>query len=827
MRLHKKLFIPFLLIVMVPVLMVGGFAYNYIVSNTKTTLINSVNQITDSIAPRINERLLGAQTNLKLFASSRLLQDYIKRGDERYGVMQPSIMRQFSEYQYVFPDYYAIQLLLENGEVDSVVDSRAATAMQFDRSDWSFFQYLKNQPTKEMTVQSMVEHDLVGNKIVHFAKPLLITDDGSNISPEVIGQRRFLIISMYLDYIANILETLHQSNDHLFFVLDSDDHLLFSRGQQVQTLFDSSAVKAVVNVNEIAQGRFKINDSDIDYFLSARPLAFGLQLYAGLPTAEFTKSANELVWRLAAILVTIILFILLFNILYIRRLLLQPIYAIQALVHDITLGNLDSRLSFRFKQDELGDLSNNILDMRARIEENNNKIEKLAFYDDLTELPNRLSLKHSLDSLISRKNQEQREFALVFLDLDNFKNINDTLGHDVGDLLLIKASERINKILERANDRNLACVSDGINYAQVFRLGGDEFTVIFPDFSSLDTLEWILAKIIKSLSSPFLIKGKEMAVGASIGVAIYPHHGGTAKELLKSADMAMYEAKHKGKNCYTFFDQDMNARVLASQQLESALRVAQQNQQFSLAFQPRININNFTVDGFEALIRWQHPSLGNIPPDQFIPLAETNLQILDIGRWVLQEACQKIKKWTQAGHTDFKIAINVSPIQFQREDMFEVIQDVLNEQDISGEYLEIEVTESALLHDEAETIAALQKIRKLGVRVALDDFGTGYSSLSYLRRLPIDILKIDRSFISDILHCKDSAAIFETIVQLARKLDLYTVAEGVETAQQHELMLLTGCDHAQGYYYSPPLGCQQADIYMLKSEQAKLMLAIN
>ena len=270
----------------------------------------------------------------------------------------------------------------------------------------------------------------------------------------------------------------------------------------------------------------------------------------------------------------------------------------------------------------------------------------------------------------------------------------------------------------------------------------------------------------------------------------------------------------KEKTVLPFFSQTLNTEAHERQALESALRNAQQNGELSLHYQPRMKVDDYSVEGFEALLRWHNKDLGQVSPFRFIPVAESNLQILQIGRWVLNQACKKIKHWLEIGYKDFRLAVNVSTVQLHRADLVADIKSALQENGIDGRYLEIEITESALLEDEAQAIIKLNEIKQLGVRIALDDFGTGYSSLSILRSLPIDILKIDQSFIADITHSQDSADVFEAIVQLAKKLRLETVAEGIEMAKQHELILLSKCDHAQGYYYARPLKEHDADEYV-------------
>lgn len=533
------------------------------------------------------------------------------------------------------------------------------------------------------------------------------------------------------------------------------------------------------------------------------------------------ESVNTLAMNTALGVCGIILVIFVLSVAYIQRLLLNPIFAIKNLVKNITDGVSDAPIELLSKNDELGELTDSIITMRSKINENNKRIETLAYFDELTQLPNRYSFQQQLDELIAHAGFYYSKFAVLFLDLDNFKAVNDTVGHDIGDKLLIQASKRIQQCFNIKNSKNWP--NGDIQQAMLARLGGDEFTLLLPNVNKPDKLEPLFEDLIRHLSQPFFIDGHEILVGASVGIAIYPANGKQRKELLKNADIAMYESKKAGKNCFTFFSTEMKEKANERQFIEAALAKALRNHEFRLEYQPRIKLKEHSVDGFEALIRWNNAEIGNIPPDKFIPIAESNLQILEIGRWVLTEACSKIRDWINQGFSDFVVSINVSSVQLYRANLVEEIEIALATNDIPGHYLEIEITETAILEEQALVITKLKRIKELGVRISLDDFGTGYSSLSHLHALPIDILKIDRSFICDIASSQYSADVFEGIIQLAKRLRLITVAEGVEKSAQHEVLLLSKCDHAQGYYYAKPLSEDLADKYV-KDELTKQKL---
>lgn len=809
MNLKQKLFVPLLLIVTIPVLLVGGLAYRFIVDVTKSSLTNGVRDVTQSLAPALNEKILTADTNLRFFSRSRLLQNYISRGDERYAMLQASLIRQLTEYQNIYPDYITIKLLLENGEIDSMVDNRKEGEISFDASQWEFYQHLSAANNNDLL--AYIEQEPVSQRYIMsvglplIAKPQFSEAEGSNI---VI--KNYLTLSFYLDYMGAALQGVQSTESNNLLVVDANNNILFSN----PSFGANSTRQPTFNITENQHGIVTVNETNEPYHISSLSLAHELKLFALVPTAKFNQSANELAREMILFFVAAILTIFIVSVLYIQNLLLRPIYSIKKLVSDIAKGNMESVVEFDRRNDELGELSNSIIEMREEIKGNNQRIEKLAYFDELTNLPNRITMQVELETVISRCKKTDSKFALIFLDLDNFKDVNDTLGHDVGDQLLVEAATRIKNSLNIDDYFIHANASNIYNQSLLARLGGDEFTVIIADFIDPSQLEEPLTQVIKSLSQPFSFANKEMTVGVSIGIAIFPEDGQHAKELLKSADLAMYEAKRNGKNCFAFFNGTMNEQAFERQTLETALRNAELNQEFSLHYQPRMKISDYSLEGFEALIRWHSKDLGAVSPLKFIPVAEANLQIIQIGRWVLNQACIKIKHWRSLGYDGFRLSINVSPVQLHRDDLVAVIQTALETHAIEGKYLEIEITESVLLEDQVKAISRLNEIRQLDVRIALDDFGTGYSSLSHIRSLPIDILKIDRSFILDITKSEDSASVFEAIVQLAKRLSLITVAEGVEMGEQHEVISIAKCDYAQGYYYAKPLIESAADDFI-------------
>jgi diguanylate cyclase (GGDEF)-like protein len=437
---------------------------------------------------------------------------------------------------------------------------------------------------------------------------------------------------------------------------------------------------------------------------------------------------------------------------------------------------------------------------RKRIEE---QIRQLAFFDGLTSLPNRMLFKEQLAQSLQRAKRDHEHLAVLFLDLDNFKRINDTLGHSVGDLLLQSVSQRLTHCVRGEDSVSRSEPLD--NGSSVARLGGDEFTVLLSNLVDARDSGRVAHRIIDALDEPFDLDGQEVFVSASIGIAIYPVDGEDIESLLKHADVAMYHAKSKGRGRYQFYNRSVNATAFARLELESNMRRGLELGEFLLHFQPVLDGSADRVIGAEALVRWQHPDKGLLMPAAFISLAEEAGLIIPLGNWVLAQACRQNRAWQLAGLQPIPMAVNISSVQLRQPRFAEWVQQVLVESGLAPQYLVLEVTESMLIEDSESTLACLEQIRELGVRIAIDDFGTGFSSLVYLKRLPVDILKIDQCFIRDVGSDEDNSAIASAVIALARGLRLSVVAEGVETRAEREFLRNSGCSSMQGYLFSRPL----------------------
>ncbi len=428
------------------------------------------------------------------------------------------------------------------------------------------------------------------------------------------------------------------------------------------------------------------------------------------------------------------------------------------------------------------------------------RIEFLAYHDPLTGLPNRVLLEDRLEQGIAQAERSHSGLALVFVDLDNFKQINDSLGHAAGDALLREVAARLKR-----------CVRDTDTLS---RQGGDEFVLILRELHGAESCLPALAKIMETLQEPFRYEGNELTTSASIGVALYPEDGTDFEVLRKKADMAMYRAKEAGRNAYRFFDEAMNDEAVEHLLIRSGLRRALERGEFVLHYQPQVEIGSGRVVGVEALLRWRHPEFGLVPPARFIPVAEDSGLIVPIGEWVLHEACRQAAQWLREGLPPLLMAVNLSAAQFRRGSVEDTVHQALGRAGLDASALELELTETTLIQNLDPVLASIRHLKQLGVKLSIDDFGTGYSSLSYLKRFDIDKLKIDQSFIRDLAVDADDAAIVRAIIQMAHSLGLRAIAEGVETPDLLQRLHAFGCDEAQGYHFAPPMPAEELGRYL-------------
>ncbi len=432
----------------------------------------------------------------------------------------------------------------------------------------------------------------------------------------------------------------------------------------------------------------------------------------------------------------------------------------------------------------------------------------LAQYDALTDLPNRALFRDRLTSALARVERSGGQLAVMFLDLDHFKSINDTMGHDAGDTLLKLVSERLKSCVRKQDT--------------IGRLGGDEFTILLSEITDDQGAVFVAKKIIREMSRYFLLGGNEVFATMSIGIATYPNAGNDAATLIQHADTALYTAKNKGRSCYRFYDSKMTCQVSKNLEMITDLRHAVDREEFTIHYQPQIKLSSQEVFGIEALIRWNHPQRGIIYPKEFIRLLEETGLIIPLGEWILKQACVQTKLWQDKREIPLHIAINLSAKQISQKGFVNMVAKIISDSGINPKKLQLEVTEGLLLSETPRTVNKLNELHDMGVELSVDDFGIGYSALSYLKNFPLDVLKLDRSFISDFDETSREVIITEAIIELGHRLNIKVIAEGVETREQLSFLRRKGCDAVQGYYYSKPLSVEHFDIWLTQHNQTLL-----
>lgn len=437
------------------------------------------------------------------------------------------------------------------------------------------------------------------------------------------------------------------------------------------------------------------------------------------------------------------------------------------------------------------------------------RLRYLAYYDPLTSLPNRRSFNEQLNRILKRCRRHKTNAALLFIDLDHFKRINDSIGHGRGDRLLVEIAKRLT--VELREDDAINYYSDNSaeddsnnSNTEIARLGGDEFTVVLSDIPNAGQVERVAQRILAALSEPIALQSHNPVVTPSVGIALFPQDGEDPDTLVRNADTAMYAAKSQGRACFRFYDEEMNAKAVEQLKMEEELRDAMQNNELELRYQPQVDTATGDVVSMEALVRWKHATRGMVSPLDFITVAERTGQIIELGEWVMKEVARHCNYWDSMGLPPFRVCVNISPLQFNQSDLPCSIGEFLRESGMQASRLELELTESAIMTDAQTNIEKLQQLKALGLELAVDDFGTGYSSLSYLKRFPIDTLKIDQSFVAD-LGTTDGAAIVDAIIALSKTLNLRVIAEGIEEKEQLDYLVARGADLLQGYFFARPI----------------------
>jgi len=800
MKLQPKILGLLTPLVLFPIAIVGMLAYAYIERTTSELTLEQLENSLDGLDEAIASHIHVAKSSLDLIASNNLIKDYIS-ADTAQDDLELAVQTILKDFQTLNPAYYELRVLQPTGEEKLRLAPTIHNNLQHNEFTVAYFQSAL-KANRDLTSHYFLNPDN------HQPAVQVIKRIWDQQHRELQG---FLALTMQLDFIFQKMDNTHLSTPVALLLIDDQNNKLHTpKNSGIRDDIIDQYLEE--HLGEKKSPSTWINGNE--YLISSRTPHQNINLLGLLSKADLARNARELLSLI--LVISVLVMIVVITIIYseLNHFIIRPIHRLQELSRAIADGYREHEVNDN-SCDEIKHLRKSFITMQKNLDTSNEEVKKLAYLDALTGLPNKVTLLDNLKRMIARAKRNQKKIGVLFLDLDNFKTINDGLGHQMGDILLKETGERLSNCIRGEDYFSLNESAFDGDKNLLARLGGDEFTILLVDLPNLQEASFIALRILATLAEPYFLNGHEIFAGASIGIAVYPNDGDNAELLVKNADIAMYEAKSKGKNSYQYFDNFMNLHITQRIELERGMRSALENGEFVLYYQPRVSIHDANKHEFEALIRWCHPERGLISPMDFIPLAEETGFIQDIGDWVLDNACRQIQIWRDNGMPNVLVSINVSSVQINYGNPVMSVKNTLAKYGIAAKHLEVEITESSLIKNETVAISLLSHLRDLGVTIALDDFGTGYSSLSYLKRFPIDTLKIDRTFIQDIEVDLESLKILKAIITLAKDLKLKIVAEGVETKAQLNFLVELDCETIQGFYLAKPMPAEEASVYYL------------
>ncbi len=818
MRLNSKIALVVIPLIALPLTSVGTLAYLELWKSSETQSRIQIKTQLQQLAERYQTHVRSAQFALKNLANDTLLKDYLLSEDqkERDTRLQRPLLNKLANTQAANPDFYEVRLLLPDGSEALRLVNRNLLNITKEEFNTPFFSHLSE--TQFESSEFVGINPDTGLSALFVSLPIYLRNSTYQPFTTQAPLRGILSITQDIDKIIN--PRLPEPWEGALVILSN------SQGQPLTPLPHSNLIAmdpqalASLHLHPKDQWRKMVINGVVMHHLTI-PLNKDLNLHTLLPEQPLLAASQRvgmivlLTTGIALLVSTPLLLLLL------RRQILLPIASLNCALSN--LGENQNRLQLeRSSDDEIGELVTTFNRMSIELYDSNEKIRHLAYLDSLTGLPNRVLFRRNLKRALAASDRDGKLLALLFLDLDNFKHVNDNMGHPVGDRLLQQVAHRLLDNL-RADDQAGRIDHDDLN-ANFSRLGGDEFTVLLPHLDSPHQAGQVAERIIASLAQPICIDSHQFFVGTSIGIALWPDDGISAEQLISHADLAMYQAKNQGKNNFQYFSHTLGEQSRERARLEQRLRRATESNDFNLVYQPIYDCHRQQLLSFEALIRWNDVTLGNVAPDRFIPLAEENGLIFPISLWVLNESCRQIREWQDAGYDNLQVGINLSGAHLSQPEIITEIDWCLHRHRLSSKNIYVELTETAVIKGKQRLIENLNKLRKMGIKVALDDFGTGYSSLSYLQNLPIDILKIDSSFIQSIGE-QNHSIILSSIITMAHALGLQVIAEGVEEEADLQFLRTEDCDMIQGYLFSHPLPPAQAIALLTRKRLADQAIA--
>jgi diguanylate cyclase len=818
MRLKGKLLSLLVPLLLVPLLLLAWASYTQLRDQAVERHQRELTTLLGQLQLTSRALLDTAAANLELFANSSQIQAYLLNDSEadRYLLMQPSLLRLLASYQAAYPEYYEIRLLLPDGYEDTRAVRGAGRNHTDDESGSALFRALER--SRDAVLLRFDENPDDGKFVLYAGKAIGLrdaSDDPLSAAPKLRG---YLVLTIDLaGLVRQIAASQAGASGHLFAVDGDGVVRIHADPRRIGTRLTPEWVERLQQGDADQSARTGLLDGLAVSFQGAR-IDENLSLVTAYPAAVIDAGTAQLAQVVAGIALLALIVMVAVSYWFMNSVFIRPVQQLRDATRQVREGNLRVELDVA-SGDEIGDLARAFREMGEGLHASQEQIRFHAYHDNLTGLPNRFMFREQLEQAVSHARHYQETLGVLFADVDGFKRVNDTLGHHAGDELLRQISERIRSIVRQQDylgrpddlDPTLNVVS---------RIGGDEFVVLVSQMSHAVEASKIAQRIIDAIARPFQIADQEIYVGISIGVALYPIDAESAEELLQRADMAMFHTKAAGKNNFQFYSSQMNAVAINSLSLEARLRRAMERDELFMAYQPKIDLRSGRTVGVEALLRWNHPEEGMIPPATFIPIAEEVGLINTLGEWILRSVCRQVRAWEDTAAADLVVAVNISSRQIANPRFGLIVQQILREYGVPGARLEFEMTETSIMLMESYIDAAFRTIRDLDITISLDDFGTGYSSLSHLRRFPIDYLKIDRSFVDEALTSPDDRAIVSAIIGMAQNLGLQVIAEGVETAEQARFMREKGCDLAQGYYFGRPMPAADLLQYLAREHTA-------
>ncbi|WP_375749316.1 EAL domain-containing protein [Vibrio sp. HN007] len=790
--------IPIILIQMIVLTVPSIWFYQEFISNKVEDYIqDSVSQTRSAFSVKINS----IKADSAMLSENVVLNRYLRTEDAgiRAYVMHKTLIKEFASFRRIHPEYVEVSLLTPEGFDEVSLRKADSLDKPSQTPESEYYKLIAGSPNEHEILAT--ENPDIGEWVLVSIRKLYqqdLTVEQVEKSPDIL--KGYLVIKVVLNFIHTFIHDNQLGNTGFTALHDEWGNPIVSKGENIDSNTVQSSLKYAMETDHelLHKG---IRHGDNEYVVGHTHLVSNLYYTIGWPESELNETLISTSIQMIVSDILVLLACGLFLYWYLHKKLVAPILELQLAAQNMGSGNRN--WSFRRNvADELCSLARSIKEMGEGLIRQQQKMRDIAYVDSLTQLPNRLYLTEELERKFN-SSKSNSDIALLFMDLDGFKHVNDTEGHEIGDEVLVTVARRLRYTLRKADVISYVNEDERLDY-NVARLGGDEFTVILYGVRERSNVIPVVERILSSFEDPIAIANKKIRIGASIGIALSNENINNASDIIKCADIAMYDAKTNGKNTYRFFSEDSAREALKVHELGESLMNAINGGQLTVAYQPQYCSQTRKLVGCEALLRWRHPQDGWIRPDVFIPIAEETGLINQIGQWILNRVCLQITQWQKLGFDVPRVSVNVSNVQFASGDVHKLVLNCLDTYNLSPRHLTIEVTESSIMQGN-ETVNQLMKLQRDGLRISLDDFGTGYSSLSALKGLPIDELKIDKSFISDIDKEGDGQAIVSAIIAMAQRLGLEIVAEGVETKEEYSFLQRKEADIIQGYYFSKPL----------------------